>query len=36
VNLFTFSFGATTTKSKIDAAGSSDEDEERFVDVDKA
>ena len=33
-SLFTFNLGVVT-KSKIDAAGSSDDDEERFVDVDK-
>lgn len=38
ISLFTFSFGATVTtvtNKKIDAAGSDDDDEERFVDVDK-
>lgn len=36
IALFTFGFGATKTENaKIDAAGSEDDDEERFVDVDK-
>jgi ribosome biogenesis protein MAK21 len=36
ISLFTFDFGATAvTTAKVDAVASEDDDEERFVDVDK-